>query len=68
MQILTIYFLVGTLFSAFTDYAHSKAKYNWPSVEEWERNHLNNFDRMWLILLWPLGIIVIIFKLFSKKG
>mgnify|MGYP000090220762 CR=1 FL=1 len=68
MQILSLYILIGTLFSAFTDYAHFKAKHNWPSTEEWERSHLNNFDRFWLVALWPLGIIVIIVKLFSPNN
>lgn len=68
MQILTIYLLIGTLFSAFTDYAHSVAKQNWPSEEAWEKSGLNNLDRLWLILLWPLGILLIIVRLFSKKS
>ena len=68
MQILSIYLLIGTLFSAFTDYAHSVAKQNWPSEEEWEQSNLTNRDRFWLILLWPIGILLIIVKLFSKKS
>jgi hypothetical protein len=68
MQILSIYILIGTLFSALTDYAHSKAKQNWPSEEEWEHNHLNNFDRFWLVALWPIGILVVIGKLFSSNN
>jgi len=66
MQILSLYILIGTLFSAFTDYAHSKAK-NWPSSEEWEQSKLNNFDRFWLIFMWPIGIIIIVIRLFSSK-
>ena len=66
MQILSLYLLIGTLFSAFTDYAHSKAK-NLPSPEEWEQNKLNNFDRVWLVIVWPVGILVIIVKLFSSN-
>jgi hypothetical protein len=68
MKILSLYLLIGTLFSAFTDYAHSKAKDNWPSEEEWEATRLSNFDRFWLIAIWPIGVVVIIVKLFSSKN
>jgi hypothetical protein len=67
MKILSLYLLIGTLFSAFTDYAHSKAKHNWPTVEEWKAHHLSNFDRVWLAIVWPVGILVIIVKLFSSN-
>jgi hypothetical protein len=64
MQILSIYILIGTLFSALADYAHSKTKANWLSIEAWEKSQLNNFDRFWLILLWPYTIIATLVKLF----
>ena len=68
MKILSLYLLIGTLFSAFTDYAHSKAKDNWPSEEEWKAHRLSNFDRFWLIAIWPIGVAVIIVKLFSPNA
>ncbi len=70
MKIISLYILIGTLFSAFTDYAHSKAKDTWPanSPRDWESSRLNNFDRFWLIAIWPIGAIIVIFKLFSNKA
>lgn len=70
MQILSIYLLIGTLFSALTDYAHSKAKDNWPanSPRDWESSRLNNLDRFWLIILWPFGFMFFLVKLFSNKA
>lgn len=68
MKILSIYFLIGSAFSAFIDYAHFKSKANWISIEKWEKSYLNNFDRFWLILLWPCAIVTILIRLFSNKA
>ena len=70
MKIISLYILIGTLFSAFTDYAHFKAKDTWStnSPIDWESSRLNNFDRFWLIAIWPIGVIIVIFKLFSNKS